>query len=370
MRVLHCIPSVEGGGAERQLTYLAKALPAEGCDVHVALTRGGANLRRLEEAGATIHQLGPIGTHDPRLFARLVRTFTAVAPSIVHCWLLQMELLGGVAATTAGIPWVLAERSSAPAYPRTVKNALRVHVARFASAIVSNSTAGDQYWEERARASMRRYIVPNALPLEEIRATPAATSEDAGLTSGEACVLYAGRLDAGKNAGSLIRALSLVRSARPFRALLCGDGPLRPQIEHLIDAYGLEHRVRLVGYAANLWSLMKKVDMVVAPSRFEGSPNVVLEAMACGCPLVVSDIPAHREILDDQSAVFFDANDAGALADRIAAVLDDPESAARRARTALGRADRYALPVIAHQYAAVYQDVLSRHGRHAIRVAS
>ena len=369
MRLLHCIPSVEGGGAERQLTYLAKALPVEGCEVHVALTRGGANLRRLEEAGATIHHLGPIGTHDPRLFARLVRTLAAVAPAIVHCWLLQMELLGGVAATAAGIPWLLAERSSAQAYPRTVKNALRVRVARFASGIVSNSTAGDQYWQKRIRESMPRYIVPNALPLDEIRAAPAATSEDAGLTSGEACVLYAGRLDAGKNAESLIRAFSLVRSARPFRALLCGDGPLRSQLEHLIGAYGLGERVRLVGYAANLWSLMKRVDMLVAPSRFEGSPNVVLEAMACACPLIVSDIPAHREILDEQSALFVDANDAGALADHIAAVLDDPESASRRARAALARVDRCALPLIAHQYVGVYQDVLSRRGRRASRVA-
>src|SRR5471030_1534182 len=124
MRVLHCIPSVEGGGAERQLTYLAKELTREGCEVHVALTRGGENLRRLEATGARIHELGPCGTHDPRLLTRLMRTLGTVKPEIVHCWLLQMELLGGIASTTAGIPWVLAERSSAKAYPRTLKNYL------------------------------------------------------------------------------------------------------------------------------------------------------------------------------------------------------------------------------------------------------
>ena len=370
MRVLHCIPSMEGGGAERQLTYLAKELAREGCEVHVALTRGGVNLRSLEDSGATIHQLGPCGTHDPRLFARLVRTIATVAPEIVHCWLLQMELLGGVAATAAGIPWLLAERSSVHAYPRTLKNFLRVRVATLASGIMSNSTGGDQYWDEHTKGAVRRYIVPNALPLDEIGAAPVATSEDACLTSGDACVLYAGRLDAGKNAESLIRAFSLVRSARPFRALLCGEGPLWSHVEHLIGTYGLEERVRLVGYVPNLWSLMKRADVLVSPSRFEGSPNVVLEAMACGCPLIASDIRAHREILDDQSAVFFDANDAGALADQIDAVLGDPESASRRARTAQARAERYALPHIVQEYLSVYQDVLSRRGRRAIRVAS
>jgi glycosyltransferase involved in cell wall biosynthesis len=370
MRVLHCIPSLEGGGAERQLTYLAKALPTEGCEVHVAVTRGGANLSRLEEAGATIHTLGPCGTHDPRLFVRLARTLAAVAPAIVQCWLLQMELLGGVAATASGIPWLLAERSSAQAYPRTLKNSLRVRMARFASGIVSNSRAGDEYWKERTRESMPRYIVPNGLPLDEIRAAPRATLEDAGGSSGEACVLYAGRLDAGKNAETLIHAFSLVRSARPFRALVCGEGPLRAPLEQLIRAYGLAERVRVVGYAPNLWSLMKQVDMLVAPSRFEGSPNVVLEAMACGCPLIVSDIAAHREILDGQSAAFVDPNDAGALADAIAAVLNDPGPASRRARVALARADRHALALIAHEYLRVYDDVLSRRGPRAVRMAS
>jgi glycosyltransferase involved in cell wall biosynthesis len=370
MRVLHCIPSMEGGGAERQLTYLAKELAREGCEVHVALTRGGANLRRLEASGATIHPLEPFGTHDPRILTRLMRTIRTIEPAIVHCWLLQMELLGGIASMAAGIPWVFAERSSVKAYPRTFKNYLRGRVAAFASGIVSNSSAGDQYWRERTKGGVRRYIVGNALPLDEIRAVPMATSEDAGTGSDEVCVLYAGRLDAGKNVESLVRALSQIRSTSPFRALLCGEGPLWSHVEHLIDTYGLEERVRLVGYVPNLWSLMKRADVLVSPSRFEGCPNVVLEAMACGCPLIASDIRAHREILDDQSAVFFDVNDAGALADQIDAVLSDPESASRRARTAQARAERYALTHIVQQYLSVYRDVLSRRRRRAIRVAS
>ncbi len=368
MRVLHCIPSMEGGGAERQLTYLATALAREGCEVHVALTRAGANWSRLEASGASIHQLGTSGTHDPRLLMRLARTIAAVEPVIVHCWLLQMELLGAVASIAAGIPWVLAERSSVKAYPRTVKNYLRLRVGAFASGIVSNSTAGDQYWHDRVKGSVHRYIVPNALPLDEIRAAPTAP-DGAWRESDDAFVLYAGRLDAGKNVETLVHALSRLRATRPFRALLCGDGPVRSHLEHLIGEYGLAERVRLAGYVPNLWSLMKSADVLVSPSRFEGNPNVVLEAMACGCPLVVSDIPAHREILDEHTAVFADADDAGALSERLAAVLGNPESASARARAAQERAERYALPVIAQQYLGVYRDVLSRRGRRPTRPA-
>ena len=369
MRVLHCIPSVEGGGAERQLTYLAAALCDAGCEIHVALTRGGANLRRLEQSGATIHWLGPCRTHDPRLLSRLLKTVRTVRPAIVHCWLLQMELLGGIAAATSGVPWLFAERSSGQAYPQTIKNALRVRAASFANAIVSNSTAGDEYWAARTRTSSRRYIIRNALPLDELAVASVATSAEAGVGSDDACVLYAGRLDSGKNADCFLRALKLVRSSRRFRALLCGDGPLRSYLNGLIEAYGLQEQVRLVGYVPNLWGLMKRADLFVSPSRFEGSPNAVLEAMACGCPLVVSDIPAHREILDEQSAAFFDPNDEKALAERIARVLADRGGAARRAEVALVRANRYALPQIAQQYLDVYEDVLSRSTGQSIKVA-
>jgi glycosyltransferase involved in cell wall biosynthesis len=364
MRVLHCIPSLEGGGAERQLAYLAGVLVAEGCEIHVASTRGGENLPRLQASGAAIHLLDTSSSHDPRLFTRLRRTIAQVQPALVHCWLLQMELMGGLAATMAGVPWVFAERSSSGAYPPTVKNYLRVRAAAFASAIVSNSRGGDHYWRDR-HSGVPRYVIGNALPLDEIRAAPA---DQRHARSGEVSVLFAGRLDAGKNAEVLVRALARIRSASRVRAVLCGDGPLRAHIERLIGEHGLQERVRLAGYVQNFWSLLKSADVLVSPSRFEGSPNIVLEAMACGCPLVVSDIPAHREILDEHSALFAACDDAGAFADRIDQTIDEPELTANRARNAQVRAERYDLPQVALQYLTVYRDVLARHDR-SLRVA-
>jgi len=366
MRVLHCIPSMEGGGAERQLAYLAGALSREGCEIHVAFTRGGENLARLEASGATVHPLNTSSTHDPRLFTRLRRTIASVQPSLVHCWLLQMELMGGMAATMSGVPWVFAERSSIGAYPPTVKNYLRVRAAAFASAIVSNSIGGDDYWAAR-QSAVRRYVICNALPFDEIRAAPSAGAGSP--QSDDLSVLYAGRLDEGKNADVLIQALARIRSTRRIRAVLCGDGPRRTHLERMVAECGLQHDVHFAGYVSNLWSRLKSATMLVSPSRFEGSPNIVLEAMACRCPLVVSDIPAHREILDERSALFADPNDAGAFAERIIQTIDQPEASAERARMAHGRAERYDLPQVALQYLTVYRDVLARRGRRSLRVA-
>jgi len=348
-----------GGGAERQLTYLARELVRAGCDVHVALVHGGPNLERLEATGATVHRVRALGNHDPQIFARLLAKMKAVHADLVHCWLLQMEVFGGLAATLAHTPWVLSERSSEAAYPPTWKNRLRIKVATFASAIVSNSEAGERYWEARVDGRIRRYVIPNALPLDEIDAAPAATEDETGLKADAPLVLSAGRIDEGKNLETQVRALGLISADRPVHAICCGDGPLRGSIERLVVEQGLVGRVHLPGYVPHLWSLMKRAAVLVSSSRFEGRPNVVLEAMACGCPLVVSDIPAHREFLDERSAILVDGDNPRRIADAIVAVLDDPAAAAKRAQVARAQIQELSTEAIARKYIDVYRQVLT-----------
>jgi glycosyltransferase involved in cell wall biosynthesis len=369
VRVLHCVPSLAGGGAERQLTYLAKELAQLGWDVHVAYVHGGPNMRRLEQTGATLHQLTAWGNYDPQILWRLWRTIRKVEPDIVQCWLLQMEVLGGLVAVATRLPWVFSERSCEEAYPPGVKTWLRRGMGLRASAIVSNSAGGERYWRAQARRQLRCHIIRNGLPLEEIAKAPIATLEEAGAAPGRPLVLSAGRFGPEKNFEAVVRAIGLAVLSHPIQAIVCGDGPLRSRIEELVAETGLSDRVRSVGYAANLWSLMKRANLTVSVSWFEGTPNVVLEAMACGCPLVVSDIAAHREFLDEQAAILVDPRDSRQIADAMIEVLDDPEAAARRARVAYDRVQRYSVSAIAREYADLYQELADSRRRGVTRVA-
>ena len=351
---------MEGGGTERQVTYLARELVREGCDVHVALNRGGQNFEALAETGAAIHQLGPLPNHDPRIFLRLRRLIRAIEPDISQCWLLQMQLLGGLASMSRRVPWILSERSSVQAYPRTLKRALRVRMASWAAAIVSNSAAGDEYWRSRVPAGLPRYVIPNGLPLDDIAAAPEATDVEAGTQAGEALVVWAGRLIPGKNAETLVHALARVPPGTRFKAVLCGEGPERASLESQVAELGLGASVRIAPYVANLWSLMKRASVVVSTSRFEGSPNVVLEAMASRCPLIVSDIASHRELLSEESALFTAPDDVDGVAEGIVSSINDPLAARRRADAAAACAERYGSRSAATQYLALYRDVRSR----------
>jgi glycosyltransferase involved in cell wall biosynthesis len=351
-----------GGGAERQLTYLAAEFVRMGCDVHVAVIQDGPNASRLEATGATLHRLRALGNYDPQILWQLLRTIGRVKPDVVQCWLLQMEVLGGVAALVTGTPWVFCERASEEAYSDSFKMWLRVRVGRRATAIVSNSETGDRYWARRTGDRVRRCVIPNCLPFAEIAATQPASPGDFGVTTGEPIVLAAGRLEAQKNFETLVRALRRVVAKRPVQAICCGDGSLRGLIEGLVEENNLADRVRIVGYVSNLWSLMKRADLTVSVSWFEGSPNVVLEAMACGCPLVVSDIPTHRELLDEDAAILVDPGDPQCVADAIIQVLSDPEAARKRARTAQDRVRRYSPATVARKYADLYRELAGQSG--------
>ncbi len=362
-RVLHCVPSMAGGGAERQLVYLAGALARQGWDVHVALNGGGPNLTALTATGATLHHLRCRGNHDPRMLGRLRRLIRMLQPDIVQCWLLQMEIAGGIAATLTRTPWILSERSSVEAYPFSIKHRLRVAVGALASAIIANSSAGGEYWQERIGPGIARYIVPNALPLDEIADAPVAPRL-APAKEGAALILFAGRFEESKGAETLVRALARLSPGVSFDAYFFGAGPRRAHIERLVAELGLASRAQIMGYADNLWSVMKRASVLVSPSQFEGSPNVVLEAMACGCPLVVSDIRGHREILDDRSAIFVSPLDVEALARSIEHAITDRTAARIRAAVASSRVARHATAVIAQQYVDVYHEILSRRGHH------
>jgi glycosyltransferase involved in cell wall biosynthesis len=108
---------------------------------------------------------------------------------------------------------------------------------------------------------------------------------------------------------------------------------------------------------------MKRADVFVATSLFEGQPNAVLEAMACGCPLVVSDIPAHRELLDETTALLVNPHKADALAEAILDVLSAPAAALARARKARAGVASLSIPSVARRYAELYESVLAARDR-------
>lgn len=360
-RILHLIPSLSGGGAERQLVMLAAEQARRGYDVHVAIRRGGAHESELMTRSLAVHALGDHRGVNPRLMMRITALLSETKPHIVQTWLPQMDILGGLCALRRRVPWILCERASAAAFTRPrLPYWLRRRLGVWAQAIVANSNAGSEYWRA-AGAHGCVCVVPNAVDATAIRAATSQKTECAR-SGDDDLLLVVGRLDHQKAVEIILQALAQIGAAAAFRVLIIGEGPERSSLQASAQRLGLGQHVSWLSYQRDWWGWLKGAAALVSMSRFEGHPNVVLESIAGGCPLIVSDIPEHREFLDERSAVMVRSEDSSALAQAILAVLADPHGARRRAVAARERIAGLTIEASAAAYGRVY-DTLLRESR-------
>jgi len=356
MRIFHLISDLSGGGAERQLCYLVPELARMGHEVHVAYCNDGPS--KVELPGVVLHKLEVRSNHDPFLLFKVFRLTRGIKPHVMQTWLLQMDVVGALVAVLNRIPCVFREASSAQAYTRSLKNRLRIWAASRADVIISNSRGGAAYWQDLFPRRRPR-IVNNGLPVEEI------VQAKAPLPQGVAdldlpIVLYVGRVIPTKTLVTLVEAFAKVVREEPACLVICGEGELQPELESLARELNLEGLVRFTGFlpALSVWTLMKKAAVFVSLSRFEGCPNTVMEAMASGCPVILSDIPAHREIADESCALLVDASKLDQTAQSILESLRQKEQAAARAAVAKDNAEQWSIKKMASSYESIYKGLL------------
>jgi glycosyltransferase involved in cell wall biosynthesis len=180
-----------------------------------------------------------------------------------------------------------------------------------------------------------RYLttVYNPVVSDDLLAASRQAPSHPWFDSNEAPVILAvGRLDPAKNYPMLLEAVALVRRRRPCRLIILGEGVLRDALQKEIDRLGLRDCVDLPGYVPDALSFMRAADLFVLSSSWEGLSNVLIEAMAVGCPVVSTDAPhGPREVLDGgRLGRLVPVEDAQALAHAIIETLVRPGDAAER----------------------------------------
>ncbi|OUM95715.1 MAG: glycosyl transferase [Thermobacillus sp. ZCTH02-B1] len=174
-------------------------------------------------------------------------------------------------------------------------------------------------------------------------------------------LFYAAEFNRNKNQRMLIEALALLKDDFPrARLLLAGDGPLRPACEELAARLGVRDRVDFLGYRPDIADWLPALDIAVASSFREGLPVNVLEAMACGLPVVATSNRGHRELVrPGRNGWLVPPGDARQMAGRIRDLLANP-----RERAAFGAAGRaiasssYGLDTVMAELRAVYASIL------------
>lgn len=352
MRVVLLIDSLMPGGAERSLAELTPPLMQRGLDVRFMVLRGeGSLVQELTMAGVTVDVLGRTGrVHWMRSAESRLRS---LRPDLVHTTLFDADIVGRVASRLAGVPVVsgLVNTPYGPEYfqefGRWRPKVRAAHLADMATArmvrrfrAVSESVKEAYVRGLRLRPELVEVIPEGRDPARLGRRTDARRSAvRASLNVGDAVVVLAvGRQDPQKGFDVLLRALpSLVQGAPNVQVLIAGrPGRSSPQLEAMCADLG--GRVRLLGHRGDVADLMCAADVLVLPSRREGIPGVLQEAMALETPIVASDIGPVREAVGDPSlAELVPVGDPEALAQAVLRVLADPASISPRTSAARER---------------------------------
>ena len=192
--------------------------------------------------------------------------------------------------------------------------------------VAENMSATMQFPRERITTIYNPVVTPDVPTLA--RAPLAHPWFDAGTPP---VILAVGRLVDQKDFETLFHAFARIRKQRTARLLILGEGKLRPQLETLAVSLGLAADIALPGFVVNPFAYMRCAAVLVLSSRWEGLPSVLIEALACGCPVVSTDcIAGPSEILQDgEYGTLVPMGDDAALASAIIATLNNPPARRR-----------------------------------------
>jgi glycosyltransferase involved in cell wall biosynthesis len=371
LHLVYAIDHLGGGGAQRQVAELALHLGARR-DLRVTiLTYHPADFfaSRPRAAGIELVRVPKRGRLDASLPFRLAAWLRRARPDVVHAFMLAPSLWSLLAARLlprARRPAVIAsERSGRIGGGRAV-TALERLVYRAADAVTVN--AEPLVAEMQVLLGVRRaniHYLPNGIDLDawdREREKPCPLDLEPGLFH----VALIGRLEPQKNHALLLEALSRIGSERmrDWRVWLIGaesgGAPFAERLRAEVGARGLQDVVRLVPAQADVAAILTRLDALVLPSHYEGFPNVLLEAMACGVPGIaaaVGDVPNLVE--DGVNGVLVDAVDSDRLARALLEMRllppDERRRMGERARAAVEK--RYRMEDVAARYLDLYRRV-------------
>jgi len=330
LRVLAYTDADTVGGAENALATLMRALPKH-FDVTVAgVARGVVEHIAAHREGSSTLLLPPVrDKRDVRSILAHVRAVRAVRPDVFHAnlrhpWSCQYGLLA--AALTPGVRIVAVEHAVTEPAGR-LQRTLRRLVSRRLDAHVA---VGDK--QARSVAKLLG-VEPKSLrvirnPVEDV------DRRHTSRAGGPPVIGALARLSPEKGIDLLVRALRDVPDAR---AVVVGEGPERATLERLARELGVEARLELAGWDPQARDRLADFDVLALPSRSEGVPLALVEAMLAGVPVVAADVGSvHEVVLDGETGILVPADDPSALAAALRRVLDDAEL--RRHLTERGRA--------------------------------
>jgi len=350
---LHRFKDVEGverefGGAERQLVDLVCGLQSRGHQVTlVTFYPGGGMLADAARTGVRIISLDKTGRWDlPGFLFRLLRVLRRERPDVVHGYL-------GLANSLLAVTWPIHRAKVVWGIRASDIDLSRYHwvarvdawlerrLSRLPDLIIANSHAGKRHAAGLGYPTAKMIVIPNGVDLTRFQRDEILRQRvraEWGVRPEELLIGRIGRIDPQKDQPTFLEAAARVAAARPdIRFVLVGNDQFGApdEITPLVERRGLGDRLIWAGHRSDMAAVHSAFDLCVSSSAFgEGTPNVLVEAMACGTPCVTTDVGDSAQAVGNLG-IIVPRRDPAALADGILAALDGSvDRAALRAHVA------------------------------------
>lgn len=360
IRVLYVIATLDRAGAEGQLCALLTRLDRGRFEPQViCLTRGGPHEETLKQAGIPYEVLGKQRKLDLGFVRKLASRIREFRPQILHTWMFTSNAYGRIAAAGAGVPvWIASERAvdSWKTWPYRVTDRL---LAPFTARVIANCEAIRTFLVDEIGIPRSRIdVIANGVEAQRFAAKAHRAAREITFCS-------AGRLVPQKRMDLFVLALARLRD-RGFRAKarIAGEGPLRGELEQLIARLDLGDQVDLCGAVEDLREFLGAAEVFLLASDWEGLPNVVLEAMASGLPVVATAVDGSADlVLDGVTGLLTQPGDVESLANAMGILAGSADL-----RRTMGQAGRervekeFSMERMVERYEALYQELLSEKG--------
>lgn len=367
-RIAIFIQSLVIGGAERMTLNLVKGLVQQGMQVDLLLANCTGGL--LSEVPPQVTIIDLKGKRVLFSLFPLVRYLRSQRPDLLYGIQTHASLIAIWAAGLARIhtPLVISQHttmSASLAAEPSFRNSMVKKLGRwffpYADAVICVSQGvAEDFVETTGMPRQKTHVVYNPVvsPGLEDEARQ-SISHPWFNRDGPPVILAVGRLTAAKDYPTLLRAFSMVYQKQPARLLILGDGKERAPLESMVRQLGLTENVQMPGFVVNPYAYMARARLLALSSRWEGLPGVLVEALACGTPVVSTDCKSGpREILENgRFGRLVPVGDPDALA---AAILDTLQTIPDHALLKR-RAEDFTLEKSVKEYLRVFQSCLLSH---------
>jgi glycosyltransferase involved in cell wall biosynthesis len=296
--VAFCLPNLSNGGAERAMATLASECVELGWDVDLVLLEG-RSADYADELSQQVRVVDLQQQHARTSVPSLMRYLRQRHPVALFSTLSHMNCVAAVATRLALVRTALVLREPDTMLEYSISTRLLISILyRGADSVVAVSDDVKKDLVLKARVSAdRTRVIRNPVDVHRIRELARARLQNQSPSDEAPLIVGAGRLEPQKDFATLLRAFASVRAHRRCYLALLGRGSQLSKLIQFADDLGITDSVVLPGFVKNPYAWMARAKVFVLSSIHEGCPNVLLEALACGCSVVATDAPGDARFL-------------------------------------------------------------------------